>query len=262
MLDRFDDATYWTLLERLSATHRILRFQDVRSGFPEHPFVLLRHDVDYSPAAALRLARKEAERSVRASYFLLLNTFHYNLLAPEHADLPRTLVALGHEVGLHYDVRFLTAFPPERHVELLELQADLLSSLAGAGVVSIARHQPALCGTDPVAGRTHFLDAYGQALYGTMPYVSDSCRAYRDASFAVLSSERPPDRFQLVLHPENWNETDRDRTSIYDGVHRDLSRFVEAAGADLLGKIARHDGVLEHERRRAKRDVEPPGVPS
>ena len=38
------------------------RFRDFASGEPADPFVIVRHDVDYSPAAALRLAEQEAER--------------------------------------------------------------------------------------------------------------------------------------------------------------------------------------------------------
>ena len=98
--DRFDYETYWWLLDRLSRTHRAVRFIDLREGFPAEPFFILRHDVDYSTAAALRLARLEAERGVYATYFLLPNSFYYNLLSPEHADVPSRLAALGHEVDL------------------------------------------------------------------------------------------------------------------------------------------------------------------
>ena len=99
MRDRFDHETYWRILDRLSRTHRPVRFADLRPGLPGTPFFILRHDIDFSPAAALRLAEMEAARGVRATYFLLLNTFYYNLLSPEHTDVPRRIAELGHEVG-------------------------------------------------------------------------------------------------------------------------------------------------------------------
>ena len=91
--DSFDYATYWSLLSAIAATHRILRFADLADSEPDGPFCILRHDVDYSPAAALRLAEQESARGVRATYFLLTGTSYYNLLAPEHAHVARALAA-------------------------------------------------------------------------------------------------------------------------------------------------------------------------
>jgi len=85
MRDSFDYETYWWIIERLSRTNRPLRFSDLGSGFPTEPFFILRHDVDYSPAAALDLADQEARRGVRSTYFLLLNGLYYNMLSSEHA---------------------------------------------------------------------------------------------------------------------------------------------------------------------------------
>jgi hypothetical protein len=249
MRDRFDHETYWWLLDRLRLTHRLVRFADLKRGLPEEPFCILRHDVDYSPAAALRLAALEAARGVKASYFLLLNTFYYNLLSPEHADVARRLRELGHEVGLHYDVRFLAAFPRERWEELLEEQARLLGAMSGAPVETVALHQPALVGADPLRGRTRFLDAYDDRFFREMTYVSDSCRAWRDATWRMLADGPLPPRLQLVLHPINWAPQDRDRAAIFAGVHDELRAHLGEAERDLADKISRHSGVLEHEAR-------------
>ena len=101
MADSFDYGTYWTLLGRLQETHRLVRFRDFVDRDVEKPFVILRHDVDYSPAAALTLAEQEASRSVTATYFLLPGSPYYNLLDPHHSGVARALAEMGHEVGLH-----------------------------------------------------------------------------------------------------------------------------------------------------------------
>jgi len=76
MRDSFDYGTYWWIIERLSRTNRPLRFADLASGFPTAPFFILRHDVDYSPAAALDLADQEARRACvpRISYYSMAFT--------------------------------------------------------------------------------------------------------------------------------------------------------------------------------------------
>ena len=244
MRDSFDYATYWSLLERISATHRLVRFADLQKA--DEPFCILRHDVDYSPRAALRLAEQEAARGVRATYFLLAGSSYYNLLAPEHAHVARTLVQQGHEVGLHYDVNSFTAFPRDEWPRLLKAQAALLGELSGAPVGSIAMHQPALNGEDPFrdAGLVNASDV-------TATYVSDSCRAWRNREWEMLRSGTFPPRLHLCLHPINWSERDRDRITIFRELHDELAAHVAGSRDELLAKIACHSGVLEHEGRDA-----------
>ncbi|HVG22641.1 MAG TPA: hypothetical protein VND45_00685 [Thermoanaerobaculia bacterium] len=248
--DSFDYATYWSLLSRIGETHRIVRFGDVREGEPEGDFCILRHDVDYSPRAALRLAEQENERGVRATYFLLAGTGYYNLLAPEHAHVARALVAMGHEVGLHYDVRFFKPFAKEEWPRLLRAQAALLGELAGEAVTSIAMHQPGLHGEDPFGGKElGFVNAYDERFTRAMTYVSDSCRAWRDGAWSMLTSGELPQRLQLALHPINWGEGDRDREAIFREVHEELMAATAEKRDELLAQIACHTGVLEHEAR-------------
>jgi hypothetical protein len=251
MEDRFDYRTLWRFLERLQQTHRLVRFADVQAVPEDAPIVILRHDVDYSIDAALALATEEAARGVGATYFLLLNGFYYNLFDPRYASAPSQLVALGHEVGLHYDVNFLRRFPLAEWPRLMRLQADVLHALSGRPVASIAMHQPGLYGEDPLRGHPEldFINAYDDKYFREMTYVSDSCRAWRDAAWTLLTEGPIPPRMQLVLHPLNWGPHDRDRTAIFHDMHASLARDIEAAGRDLLEKIERHQGVLEHVAR-------------
>lgn len=250
MRDSFDYATYWSVLSRIGRSHRIVRFADLSDGDPSELFCILRHDVDYSTAAALRLAEQEAARGVRATYFLLAGSGYYNLLAPEHAHVASTLAGLGHEVGLHYDVRSFAPFPRAEWQRLLRAQATLLGELAGTAVRSIAMHQPALHGSDPFGNTpSGFVNAYDDRFTRDMVYVSDSCRAWRDSGWSIVSGGELPPRLHLSLHPINWGETDRDRNTIFCEVHEELIRGTAAARDELLAKVACHAGVLEHEAR-------------
>lgn len=255
MRDKFDFHTYWQIVERLTRDRRCLRFRDFHQQDPPAPFFILRHDVDYSPQAALNLAEQEAARSIRATYFLLTGTRYYNLMAPEHSHLAMRLTALGHEVGLHYDVNTFRPFPRAEWPRLLRAQANLLSELAGETVTSIAMHQPALNGDDPFHGQSlGFTNAYDDRFIRDMTYVSDSARAWRDNSWNMFRAGHFPPRLHLSLHPINWAESDRDRTTIFRSVHDDLASEINRAGDDLLSRIARHSGVLEHEARIARGD--------
>jgi len=63
--------------------------------------LILRHDVDLSHDAALRMAQLEAEEGATATYFLMTESVFYNLASPEGVSALARLRELGHRVGLH-----------------------------------------------------------------------------------------------------------------------------------------------------------------
>ena len=68
---------------------------------PQPGDLLLRHDVDLSLDAALRMAELEAEAGATATYFLMTESVFYNLASKEGVEALARLRALGHRVGLH-----------------------------------------------------------------------------------------------------------------------------------------------------------------
>jgi hypothetical protein len=68
---------------------------------PERGDIYLRHDVDLSLDAALRMAELEADRGVRTTYLLMTESVFYNLASTEGEDAIARLRELGHSVGLH-----------------------------------------------------------------------------------------------------------------------------------------------------------------
>jgi len=68
---------------------------------PERGDIYLRHDVDLSLDAALRMAELEAEHGVRTTYLLMTESVFYNLASTEGAHAVARLRDLGHSVGLH-----------------------------------------------------------------------------------------------------------------------------------------------------------------
>lgn len=68
---------------------------------PQEGDLLLRHDVDLSLGAALRLAELEAENGAAATYCLMTESVFYNLASHEGRAAIGRLRELGHRVGLH-----------------------------------------------------------------------------------------------------------------------------------------------------------------
>jgi hypothetical protein len=68
---------------------------------PERGDLFLRHDIDLSLDAALRMAELEAELGVLATYLLMTESVFYNLASNEGVTAIARLRELGHRVGLH-----------------------------------------------------------------------------------------------------------------------------------------------------------------
>jgi hypothetical protein len=68
---------------------------------PQTGDLFLRHDVDLSLDAALRMAELEAELGAVATYFLMTQSVFYNLASHEGRRALNRLRELGHGVGLH-----------------------------------------------------------------------------------------------------------------------------------------------------------------
>lgn len=68
--------------------------------------IILTHDIDILPSLALKMARVEADKNIKATYYVLLHSETYNALSEENINIIREIKGLGHEIALHYDGRY------------------------------------------------------------------------------------------------------------------------------------------------------------
>ena len=81
----------------LAGGYRFAHFE----GAPTDGSVILRHDVDLSLDAAVRMAEIEHDAGASATYFLMPESVFYNLQSREGAAAIDRLRELGHRVALH-----------------------------------------------------------------------------------------------------------------------------------------------------------------
>ena len=94
----FDLDHYRALLEAAKAGgYRFAFFE----GEPDQGDLILRHDVDLSLDAAVRMAEIEHDASASATYFLMTESVFYNLDSSEGVAAIARLRELGHRVALH-----------------------------------------------------------------------------------------------------------------------------------------------------------------
>jgi hypothetical protein len=151
-------------------------------GEPRDGDLLLRHDVDLSLDAALRLAELEAGAGARATYFLMTESVFYNLASHEGEHALARLRELGHRVGLH------AVYPHARLDDRFE------------PVVAWHNPDPDYM-TAPVEGA---LNVMSEPWFAPATYRSDSNQHWRSGCpHGELRSGAFP-WLQLLTHPEIW----------------------------------------------------------
>ena len=94
----FDLAHYREIVEAAQAGgYRFAHFE----GAPAEGSVILRHDVDLSLDAAVRMAELESDAGASATYFLMTESVFYNLDSSEGVAAIDRLRELGHRVAQH-----------------------------------------------------------------------------------------------------------------------------------------------------------------
>lgn len=172
----------------------------------DRPRVFVRHDVDVSLERAMPLANLERAWGVSSTYHVMLDSPFYR---PGRGHLDE-LQALGHEVGLHYDVvarGMKHAEPAVREADVAAAAAEL-EALMGAPVRSVSFHLPVpelISGPLRYAGR---ISGYAQELFAW--YLSDSRARWREGE-PIASLDRPRARdLQILIHPIWWGPAHQD----------------------------------------------------
>lgn len=203
-------AAYRAVLGQLAASGRRCVAYGEEALAAAGPCVLLRHDVDADPGAALALAQAEAAAGARATYFVMLRSPVYNAFSRDAAAALAGIAALGHWIGLHYDA----AVEPQAgrtHAEQAELEAQALAALLGVPVAALSFHQPALGTADPAtirpAGLASAWDPEGFA------YLSDANKRFAAETLAAALADPERPRLQLLIHPEWWVGDDPARST-------------------------------------------------
>jgi hypothetical protein len=162
----------------------------------------LRHDVDVHIAGIEQIGRIEAELGAVATYYVPL-TLPFNPFYPKNAAVLRELVAMGHRLGLHYD---LATYPEGDAAarEHLDREASALGELAGTTPRTICMHNPSLGGEDRFRAVDGYVHPHDPRHVDGLLYVSDSCRAWRDDELLRCLDEDPPPGLLLNTHPELW----------------------------------------------------------
>lgn len=173
----FDLGHYRELLDAAAAGGYRWAFFDTPA---EAGTIILRHDIDLSLDAALRMAELEAEAGAGATYFLMTRSEFYNLDSESGRAAIARLRELGHRVGLH------AVWPDIDHDDRFD--------------PVLAWHNPdPEYMRDPVDGLVNVMESPWADVYR-----SDSNQHWRQGCPHEELAAGSFERLQLLTHPEIW----------------------------------------------------------
>lgn len=127
----FDDFTFdnYRRLIRLAKNNGFQFILHKDEYNPNRRDVIWRHDVEFSPVKALRMAHIEFEEGVCATYFWQLHSDYYNTASTFFIDILKKIYDMGHHIGLHFDSHFWTINSEEELNTFIRLDAEYLESI-------------------------------------------------------------------------------------------------------------------------------------
>lgn len=210
----FSYAYFRQILGTASAVFDIHRLRDAPSSLDRdgrRPGLFLRHDVDLNLSRALRMAEIEAEQGIGATFMVMAHSSLYRIEDFSSKQAVRELIAMGHEVSLHFDFDA----PEDRggspdlagaESRIVEA-ARRLEQVTSSPVASLSFHRPLEAFLRGPLRVGSMINAYAAALMGW--YMSDSRGRWRDGEPLPRLIEPEGPLLQLLIHPVWWGDAHR-----------------------------------------------------
>lgn len=188
--------------------------------------VIFRHDIDYDIKKSLELAEIEADQAVASTYFVLLTTDFYNVFSKHNTQMLKTIVKMGHAIGLHFDE---TNYPgiigdKDAVTKAIANEARILEDALVEPVHVVSMHRPSreiLQANLEIPG---LINSYSDTFFEGFKYLSDSRRRWREPVEEIIASGEY-DRLHILTHAFWYHN---EELSLQDT----LKEFIEEAEKD------------------------------
>lgn len=201
----FTHKNYRRLLALVRDFYPVKSFIDFK---PRKRFLIMRHDVDFSMRAALKLAKIEKDEGIKSTYFVHFHSEFYNLLEKSVSEQLHGILELDHQVGLHFDSRFYNIDSESLLCRHLEIEKRHLEELIGRKVHVFSFHRTSPftlgCIKRQYAG---MINVYSGYFRNNVGYCSDSNGYWRHRRLEDVLKARADARLQILTHPAWWRDT-------------------------------------------------------
>jgi hypothetical protein len=206
------------LLAIVESGYRVITVRDYLTSGQPSPFVILRHDVEWSPRRARDIADAELRLGLRSTFYFRANTRAYDI------PLMLQLQNDGFEIGYHYDTLDRCNGDFDKAIALFEEELARFR-LAGVSVQTVCSHgNPRVRKRGYQANYDIFLkdeglkrrvgilgEAYLDLDFSAVKYLSDAGIRWnvglttRQIEALIRTKEQPA--FYILVHPDYWSRS-------------------------------------------------------
>ena len=174
---------------------------------PERKDVIWRHDVEFEPDIALRMAQIEHEEGVIASYFFQLHSECYNLFNIHYRDIFHKIRELGHCTGLHFDCAYWKIQDEKQLDEYITLDKVYLEHNLGVDVDTFSFHNTTPFTQSCLQYRYgELINVYSSYFKEHYNYCGDSLGYWRFDRLEDVLNDDSVKHLQVLTHDGNWSE--------------------------------------------------------
>lgn len=239
----FSYENYSKMLDDIVKVGTITDFEEIAENKTKK-FIILRHDVEFSPKRALKMAKIEYEKGIQSSYFFQLTNNSYNIISKRNIERVNEIKNMGHKVGLHFHLNGLEDIKIIK--ERIKREADILSYYLGFPINRFSFHRPpdfVLEQTIEVAG---LINAYDSSFFtytkdATKLDFSKNIKYVADSKWTQWSYTHPYscptkefldkyDKIQILAHPFVWTESGL-------GILENLKALLEESKEELIETV-------------------------
>lgn len=184
--------------------------------------VILRHDVDMSIEAAVKMAEFENRLDVKSTYFILISTDFYNLKSKKNTEKVRRIKSLGHEIGLHFDeTQYDKEFDADSIKNNIFYEIELMEKVLNMQVDFVSMHRPSKELLESNILINNAINTYSKEFFTEFKYVSDSRMHWREDISEIISSNTFS-KLHILTHPMWYSNSEKNMKEIFKGFLKDI----------------------------------------
>jgi len=243
MISEFSYSEYKNILKAFDG--RWTMFHEVS----DRPFVLMRHDVEFSVHRAYTLGKFEAENSVKSTYNFQVCCETYNIESNINSEKVIELRKNGHEIGLHFYAGHIENQDVNELIINLHKQKDILERAIGIEISTFSFHRPKQwmleIREDMIGG---MLNQYGNSFfeYSNDPqkikYLADSRHSWDYGYPQDFTDWR---RLQILTHPDEWSINGLNEKDNFLEIKAELTQTIsDAFLAESPRNFSKYEGKI------------------
>lgn len=172
---------------------------------PERKDVLWRHDVEFEPDIALKMAEIEHSLGAKATYFFQIHSPYYNIFDPHYTSVFNQIKAMGHCVGLHFDSHYYGIENENQLNEYITLDKEYFERVLKTKIDAFSFHNTTpftqSCLEYSYGGLINVYSSFFKSHYN---YCGDSLGYWRFDRLEDVLKNPSVQHLQVLTHDANW----------------------------------------------------------